>query len=127
MKKFDFEVLKEFSYSQLFLLRKKMNYVLNTSDLVMALNPTSYEEQERRIIYEANSRNIDKALKIAIEKTKEPIMTKNERIKISLTCLALVMAIRCAANHFSISASSVLLRSSVPLRLLVTMPLAMPM
>jgi hypothetical protein len=76
MKKFDFEVLKEFSYSQLFLLRKKMNYVLNTSDLVMALNPTSYEEQERRIIYEANSRNIDKALKIAIEKTKEPIITK---------------------------------------------------
>jgi hypothetical protein len=75
MKKFKFETLKQFSFSHLFLLRKKMNYVLNTSDLIMILNPDSLEHREKRREYEINSENIDKALEIAIERSKEAIFT----------------------------------------------------
>jgi len=52
-----------------------MNYVLNTSDLIMILNPDSLEHREKRREYEINSENIDKALEIAIERSKEAIFT----------------------------------------------------
>lgn len=75
MKKFRFELLKKFSFSHLFLLRKKMDYVLNTSGLIMALNPDSLELQEEIKKYETNSKNVDRAMQLSIRKVKEKTFT----------------------------------------------------
>ena len=76
MKNFKFELLKEFSFSHLFLLRKKMNYVLNTSELIMALNPDSLEVQQNIKKYERNSKNIDRAMELSIRRVKEKTLTR---------------------------------------------------
>ena len=77
MKKFNFETLKQFSFSHLFLLRKKMNYVLTTSDLIMVLNPDSLEHKEKRLEYDINSKHIYKALKWSVDRSKETIFTSS--------------------------------------------------
>lgn len=77
MIKFEYNVLKNFSYQQLFLLRNKMETAIKINDKIRMLNPTEPKLKKDKAKYILNYQNINKAISHVEEKTNSIKLSKN--------------------------------------------------